>query len=109
MANNNNKKKSNNNNNSSSGSKLPLNKISFFVIGAVAILYLLAGIFSAVDIGDIGKTLVGIFQTIANVMLIGIVGILGWRYVAKKQTVWKVLYIVFILVILVGIVLPLVF
>jgi len=47
-------------------------------------------------------------QGLATAMLIVLASCLAWRYVAKKQTVWKVLYIVCLLVVVLGIILPLV-
>ncbi len=82
-----------------------LNKISFYTICAVAILYLVAAILGACKIGS---KAVSALQGIATAMLIIIASILGWRYVAKKQTVWKVLFVVCLLVVVLGIILPLI-
>ena len=82
-----------------------LNKISFYTICAVAILYLVAAILGACKIGS---KAVSALQGIAPAMLIIIASILGWRYVAKKQTVWKVLFVVCLLVVVLGIILPLI-
>ena len=82
-----------------------LNKISFYTICAVAVLYLLAMIFSLVGLNS---ALVGIMQGIATAIMICIVAVLAWRYVSKKPTVWKVLYVVCLLVVLIGIIIPLI-
>ena len=82
-----------------------LNKISFYTICAVAILYLVAAILGACKIGS---KAVSALQGIATAMLIIIASILGWRYVAKKQTVWKVLFVVCLLVVVLGIILLLI-
>ena len=68
-----------------------LNKISMYTICAVAILYLVAMIFSLVGLNS---KLVSALQGFATAIMICIVAVLAWRYVAKKPTVWKVLYVV---------------
>lgn len=82
-----------------------LNKISFWVIGAMAILYLVASILS---ICGVNLKVVSALQGVATAMAICIAAVLAWRYVKNKQTVWKVLYFVLLLVVLLGIILPLV-
>ena len=74
----------------SSGSGMwSLNKISFYTLCAVAVLYLLAII-------------------LATAVMVCIVAVNAWRYVKSKQTIWKVLYFVVLLVVIVGIIIPLV-
>ena len=79
--------KSSSSSSSSSSSKKKtvwgLNKISFWTIVAVTILYAVSLILSAC-------------------------GILAWRYVRPKQMVWKVLYIICLLIVIAGIIVPLV-
>lgn len=82
-----------------------LNKISFWVIGAMAILYLVASILS---LCVVNLKVVSALQGVATAMAICIAAVLAWRYVKNKQPVWKVLYFVLLLVVLLGIVLPLV-
>ncbi len=82
-----------------------LNKISFYTIGAVAILYLIAMILSACNVS---VTAVRVLQNIGTAIMVGIVAYLAWRYVSGKPTVWKVLYFVLLLVIILGIIIPLV-
>ncbi len=82
-----------------------LNKISFWVIGAMAILYLIASILS---LCGVNLKVVSALQGVATAMAICIAAVLAWRYVKNKQTVWKVLYFVLLLVVLLGIILPLV-
>ena len=82
-----------------------LNKISFWVIGAMAILYLVASILS---LCGVNLKVVSALQGVATAMAICIAAVLAWRYVKNKQTVWKVLYFVLLIVVLLGIVLPLV-
>ena len=101
-------KKSESNKTESSNKKsttvLSLNKISFWLIVATAILYLLAMI---LHLCGLPAALVGSLQAVATAIMICIVSVLGWRYVRNKGTVWIVLYVVVLLVVLVGIVLPL--
>lgn len=82
-----------------------LNKISFWVIGAMAILYLIASILS---LCGVNLKVVSALQGVATAMAICIAAVLAWRYVRNKQPVWKVLYFVLLLVVLLGIILPLV-
>lgn len=81
-----------------------LNKISFYLIVAIAILHLVAMILSCVGLGRP----VSILQGIANAIMICVVAVLAYRFVRNKPTVWLVLYIVVLLVVLVGIVIPLI-
>ena len=85
---------------------LGLNKFSFWCIGAMAILYLVATILS---LCNINSKIVSALQGVATAIAICIVAVLAWRYVRYKQVVWKVLYFVLLLVVLLGIILPLVF
>lgn len=94
----------NKNNNNKSGSVWSLNKLSFWLIVASAILYLVGMIFHFVGLGGV----TGWLQGVATAIMICVVAVLAWRYVRNKGTVWIVLYIVTLLVVLVGIVLPLV-
>ena len=81
-----------------------LNKISFWTIVAVTVLYALNLVFSA--IGGKLTTVVGIL--IATATMICIVVVLAWRYVRNKPIVWKVLYIICLLIVIAGIIVPLV-
>lgn len=82
-----------------------LNKIAFYTIAAVAILYLIAMILSTCGVSI---TAVRVLQNIGTAIMVGIAAYLAWKYVRPKQTVWKVLYFVLLLVILAGIIVPLV-
>lgn len=91
---------------SSSSSKVwGLNKTSFWCIGAMAILYLIASILS---LCGVNLKVVSALKDCATAIAICIVAVLAWKYVRSKQTVWKVLYFVLLLVVLLGIILPLV-
>ena len=87
-------------------SGLGLNKISFYTMSAAAILYLVAAILALVD--EKLRAAVGTLQGIAAAIMICIVAVLGWRYVRHKTTVWKVLYFVFLALVILGIVIPLI-
>ena len=82
-----------------------LNKISFYTIGAVAILYLISVILAACGVHSV---VIGVLQGLATAIMISIVAFLAWNYVKSKPVVWKVLYLVFLLVVLLGIIIPLV-
>lgn len=90
---------------SSKRSAWGLNKISFWTIVAVTILYAIALILSACGVS---LSVVGILQGIATAVMIVIVSILAWRYVKAKQMVWKVLYIICLLIVIAGIIVPLI-
>ncbi len=82
-----------------------LNKISFYTVCAVAILYLVSIICS---LCGANFKVVTALQGLATAIMIVIVSILAWRYVSKRPTVWKVLYIVCLLVVIAGVIIPLV-
>ena len=82
-----------------------LNKISFWCIGAMAILYLVASILA---LCGVNFKIVSVLKDLATAIAICIVAVLAWRYVKPKQTVWKVLYVVLLLVVLLGVIIPLV-
>ena len=90
---------------SSSSGMWGLNKISFWIIVAVTILYAVALILAACGVSSVA---VSALQGIAAAAMIVIVSILAWRYVRPKQAVWKVLYFVVLLVIIAGLIVPLV-
>lgn len=83
-----------------------LNKISFWMIVAVTFLYAVSLILSAIDANKL-MTAVRILQGIATAIMIVIVAILAWRYVRPKPVVWKVLYIICLLIVIAGIIVPL--
>lgn len=71
----------------------------------MAILYLVASILA---LCGVNLKVVQALQGVATAFVICIVEYLAFRYVKSKPTVWKVLYIVLLLVALLGIILPLV-
>ena len=90
----------------SGGLGISLNKASFWLLVATAVIYLIAMILSMV--GGINLKIISALQGVASALMIVVVAILAWRYVSKKQTVWKVLYFVVLLVVILAIILPLI-
>lgn len=90
---------------SSSGSVWSINKISFWTIVAVTILYLVSLVLSACGVS---LKIVGALQGVATAIMISIVAVLAWRFVRNKPTIWKVLYVICLLVVIAGIIVPLV-
>ena len=90
---------------SSKRSSWGLNKISFWTIVAVTVLYAIALILSACGIN---ATVVNALQGLATAIMIVIEAILAWRYVRSKQMIWKVLYFVCLLIVIAGMIVPLV-
>lgn len=88
-----------------SSSGFSLNKFSLWVIISVAVLYLVSMILS---LCGVNFKIVAALQGVATAIMICIVAVLAWRYVAKKPAVWKVLYIVCLLVVIAGVIIPLV-
>lgn len=84
-----------------------LNKISFWTIVAITVLYAVSLVLSAIG-GTTLMKVVSVLQGIATAIMIIIVAILAWRYVRSKPIVWKVLYVICLLVVIAGIIVPLV-
>ncbi len=99
------KKKSSSSSSSSKRTVWGLNKISFWTIVAVTFLYAVALVLSACNVN---ATVVSALQGVATAIMIIIVAILAWRYVRPKPMVWKVLYIICLLIVIAGIIVPLV-
>ncbi len=80
-----------------------LNKISFWAIVTVTILYAVSLVLAA-----IGKVpaVVGVLMGVTEAIMIVIVAVLAWRYVRSKPMVWKVLYIICLCVVIAGIIVP---
>lgn len=90
---------------SKSSSVWSLNKISFYTIVAVAILYVVSMILKLVGLEMV---IILAMQAVATAIMIVIVSILAWRYVRNKQMVWKVLYVLCLLLVIVGVIIPMV-
>ena len=97
--------KSSKSSSSSKKSSWGLNKISFWVIVAVTIIYAVSLVLGACGINLV---VVSALQGVATAIMITIVAILAWRYVRPKQAVWKVLYFICLLIVIAGIIVPLV-
>ena len=82
-----------------------LNKVSFWTMVFVAVLYAVAVVLAALKVNS---KIVGYLQGVATAIMIIIVAILAWRYIRNKDLVWKVLYVIAFLIVLAGIVIPLV-
>ena len=91
---------------SSSSNKWGLNKIPFWVIVAVTIIYAVSLVLAAINANGL-MTAARILQGIATAIMIVIVSILAWRYVRPKPVVWKVLYVICLLIVIAGIIVPL--
>jgi hypothetical protein len=78
-------------------------KFAFYVIAAIAILFLVDAILTIVGVGG---GIIGWLGRLATLVAVGFVAFCGYRFVARKAAVWKVLYFVLLAVILVGIILP---
>ena len=82
-----------------------LNKISFWTIVAVTFLYAVSLVLAACNVN---LKVVSALQGVATAIMIIIVAILAWRYVRPKPMVWKVLYVICLLIVIAGIIVPLV-
>jgi hypothetical protein len=93
--------------NNNGGGRIGLSRISFWIIFTVAILQLLAMLLSYLKLSwQPIDTVIAAIQAVAYALMLIIVGILAWRYVAGKGFAWKLLYIIMLLVVLACIVLP---
>ena len=95
-------KKSSNN----GGSRISLNKLSFWTLTVIAIVYLVAGILRMVDANRLADAANWV-GAIAGAIATCIVAVLAYRYIRNKPLVWLVLYILVLLIVLVFIILPL--
>ena len=84
-----------------------LNKISFWTIVAVTILYAISLVLTAIGT-DVLMTVVRVLQGLATAIMICIVAVLAWRYVKSKPVIWKVLYVICLLIVVAGIIIPMV-
>ena len=88
-----------------SSSVWSLNKVSMWILVAAALLYVVAMILSLV--GGINFVVISALQNIAMAVMVVIVSILAWRYVRNREAVWKVLYVLCLLLVIAGIIVPL--
>ena len=85
--------------------KWGINKVSFYAICTVAVLLVLAVVFKFLGLND---TIITVLQNVVTALMIAVVAVLAWNYVANKSLVWKILYLVCLLVVIAGIIIPLV-
>ena len=81
-----------------------LNKVSMWILVAAALLYAISMVLHLVGVN---ATIVTALQNVAMAVMVVIVSILAWRYVRNKEAVWKVLYILCLLLVIVGIIVSL--
>lgn len=103
MSKNNNNTNSTNNTQKRSG--FSMGKISFYTLLAAAVLYLISMLLSVFAQNDI-TTVVNALKDVTLAIMVIIVSITAWRYVRNKPAIWKVLYFVILLVIIVCIIIP---
>ena len=97
-------KSNNNNNNNNNGPRWwSLNKISFWLMVAAAIILLVGMILKFIPGASAAA---GWLLSVVTAFMVCVVAVLAYRFIRKKPTVWLVLYIVVLLVVLVGIVIP---
>lgn len=89
-----------------SGGGPSLNKISFWLLVSAAVLYVLGIIF---NFFSALKNFVTYLQAVATALMICVVAVLAWRYVANKPAVWKVLYFLVLVIALAGLIIPAIF
>lgn len=82
-----------------------INKLSMYTIVAVALLYAVSMVLS---LCGVDLKVISALQGLATAVMICIVAYLAWKYVARKEPVWKVLYVICLCLVLAGIVIPLV-
>ena len=81
-----------------------LNKVSMWILVAAALLYVISMILHLVGVNAVVVTAM---QNVAMAIMVVIVSILAWRYVRNKEAVLKVLYILCLLLVIAGIIVPL--
>lgn len=89
---------------SSGGSVWSLNKIAFWSLTVMAVMYLVAAILHFVGLPAL---IVSWIQAVATAVALCLVAVLAYRFIRNKPIVWLVLYILVLLIVLVFIILPL--
>ncbi len=89
-----------------SSTKWSLAKVAFVIIFAVAVLYLINSFFA---IFGVGFKIIATMQAVCSALALALVGFVGWDYVKNKQDNIRVAYVVAMVVVLVGIIIPVVF
>ena len=94
---------------SSGGAIWGLNKISMYIIIVVAVLYVVTTILSFIPLDlTLSYKIIGIINGFATAAMITVVSILAWRYVAHKNATWQVIYIICLILVFTGVVIPLI-
>ncbi len=94
---------------SSGGAIWGLNKISMYIIIVVAVLYVVTTILSFIPLDlALSYKVIGIINGFATAAMITVVSILAWRYVAHKNATWQVIYIICLILVFTGVVIPLI-
>ncbi|MBE5757853.1 MAG: hypothetical protein E7345_02860 [Clostridiales bacterium] len=91
--------------NKNSNHTIGINKISFYTLVAMAVLYLIS---TVLKLFNLALKIIPYLQGIATAIAICILGVLAWRFVDSKPTAWKVLYIIVLLVVIVGVIIPMI-
>jgi len=84
-----------------------LNFLSFLTFALVAVLIFVKDLLPHVGITVTGS-LFSIFETIKDVLFLLIIGIMAYKFVSTKSKVWKIIFIVMLIIFIVGLVLRLV-
>lgn len=84
---------------------MKLNKWSFWTICSIAFLCLLTMIFNFCNFKHV-NVVVSALQSIALGIALILISFYAWRYVEKKQVVWKVLYFMVVIIALVCVIIP---
>lgn len=92
---------------SNNGGGWSVNKVSFWAITIVALMYLAAQVLRWIGFNN-SAAVANWVGAVAGAIGLCIVAVLGFRYVRHKPVVWLVLYIIVLLILLVFIILPLV-
>ena len=79
--------------------------LAFCVTMFAAILYLVSFVLSFWNIYD---NTIAVMQSVASVIMIVIVSIIGWRFVKTRNSVWKTIYIVLLVAVVASVVIPVV-
>lgn len=82
-----------------------INKLSMYTIITIALLYAISTVLA---LCGVSLKIISALQGLATAVMICIVAYLAWKYVSKKEMVWKVLYIICLCLVLAGVVIPLI-
>lgn len=80
-----------------------INKFSFYAIGVFCVLLLTIMVLNLVGVST---WILPALEAVVKALLLIVPAVCAWNYVANKQTVWKVLYFIFLLILLITIIIP---